>query len=457
MIGTWLQPRRPWITSTPSMPGRPRSSDDEVGMLARGELEGRLAGWGEVDLVAAGAEVRARARAGSAARRRRRGCGSSARLQAHDHRQPAAGGVLDLDLAAHRLDEALRDREAEPDAVAAAGVAESLEGQEHPLALGRRDARAAVDDPHVDVAVDRPGRDPRRRRARASARPRSRSRWRARARAGRRRRGPAGSDSGRSSATSAAREPRLRGRPAAPRRDRRAPRGSRARRSGAGSCRAGCRRVRSGGRSPRRSWRGTRARSSGRQSTSSWSRLVTDALIPASGVRRSCDTAERIAVRSSLAATRVPAADASACELVELDRRRRAPAAKASSTRRSSSPLDRRPGRASTCVASMSTVSAACSGVGRRRRRSRRRRASRSPSRWSTAAPSKPKARRMLAMISSTDDEPASVASVPASARARAPSAARRAASATKPLTTPATARNTVSASRFSPSPIVNV
>ena len=72
---------------------------------------------GEVDVVAARAEVDRRARAGSAARRRRRGRGSFGRPQAlSDDREPAAGRVLDLELAAHRLDEAPRDREAEPDA-----------------------------------------------------------------------------------------------------------------------------------------------------------------------------------------------------------------------------------------------------------------------------------------------------------------------------------------------------
>ena len=76
MIGTLVQPRRPRITSTPSMPGRPRSRITSVGVrCARRASSAVLAGRGEVDVVAAGPQVRARARAGSAARRRRRGPG----------------------------------------------------------------------------------------------------------------------------------------------------------------------------------------------------------------------------------------------------------------------------------------------------------------------------------------------------------------------------------------------
>ncbi len=55
-----------------------------------------------------------------------------------------------------------RDREAEADAVAASAVAEPLERLEHALAVRGRDARAAVDDPQVDVAADRAGLDARR-------------------------------------------------------------------------------------------------------------------------------------------------------------------------------------------------------------------------------------------------------------------------------------------------------
>ena len=58
--------------------------------------------------------------------------------------------------------------------------------------------------------------------------------------------------------------------------------------------------------------RGTRAVASGGQSMSSWSRLLTDALIDASGVRRSWDTARRSAVRSASDSAATTAAAASA-------------------------------------------------------------------------------------------------------------------------------------------------
>ena len=80
----------------------------------------------------------------------------------------------------------------------------------------------------------------------------------------------------------------------------------------------------------------------GRQSTSSWSRLVADALMEARGVRRSWDTARRMAVRS-----RSPWAAAAACaaSVSSRSRSRAWPswAAKAPRTRRSSL-LERWPG-----------------------------------------------------------------------------------------------------------------
>jgi hypothetical protein len=45
-------------------------------------------------------------------------------------------------------------------------------------------------------------------------------------------------------------------------------------------------------------------RSAGAQSMSSWSRLVADALIAEIGVRKSCETEERMAERSSFAVER---------------------------------------------------------------------------------------------------------------------------------------------------------
>ncbi len=63
-------------------------------------------------------------------------------------------------------------------------------------------------------------------------------------------------------------------------------------------------------------------RASGVQSTSSWSRLVTDAFTAEIGVRRSWDTADSSAARSSLAAARVPGRPGFGLELTDLDRGR---------------------------------------------------------------------------------------------------------------------------------------
>ena len=79
------------------------------------------------------------------------------RRQRDHHGQPAARGVLGLERAAHPLDEALRQREAEPEAGAVVGVAEPLER--------RRRSRPAV----------RPGRPGRGRRPAARRRRRRRS------------------------------------------------------------------------------------------------------------------------------------------------------------------------------------------------------------------------------------------------------------------------------------------
>ena len=82
---------------------------------------------------------------------------------------PPPGRVLDLDLAAHRLDEPLRDGQPEPHALVRARVAEPLERQEQPLPLVARDAGPAIDDAHVDDAVDDARGDARRRAGRREA------------------------------------------------------------------------------------------------------------------------------------------------------------------------------------------------------------------------------------------------------------------------------------------------
>ena len=70
---------------------------------------------------------------------------------------PPAWGVVDVQLAAHGLDEALGHRQPQPHAVAA--VAHPLERLEQPLPVPHRDAGAPVDDPEVDAVRHRAGLD----------------------------------------------------------------------------------------------------------------------------------------------------------------------------------------------------------------------------------------------------------------------------------------------------------
>ena len=104
-------------------------------------------------------------------------------------------------------------------------------------------------------------------------------------------------------------------------------------------------------------WRNSRC-AAGVQSTSGCNMLVAAALIDASGVRRSCDTAARSAVRSSLASARPSAAAASA-----RNRRRSTTSASwpvnARSRPMSSSSI---PDTANTVSASSGTLTSASSG-----------------------------------------------------------------------------------------------
>ena len=102
-------------------------------------------------------------------------------------------------------------------------------------------------------------------------------------------------------------------------------------------------------------------RASGGQSTSSWSRLVTDALIAAIGVRRSCETADRIAARSSFAAEIAPAASTSASSSPS-STEAWSSLTKASRTRSSSAP-ERAARDASTWSGSSEIVPVAASGL----------------------------------------------------------------------------------------------
>ena len=270
-------------------------------MVARRERQRDLAGRREVDLVAARPEVRAeraedlRLVVDDEDPRHRR------RPEPDDHRQPAARRVLDLELAAHRLDEALRDREAESDASPLPRVAEALEragtsarapsaGCPGPRSTTRTSTASpdgAGDDAH---GVARRASGDRVRdhvRERALEQPGSAS--------------TRGSVSATSTSTSAARAPML------------ASAAGITSSSADGACRltssapgleaahveqVADERVEPVGLLVDRGEELVRV--VGRPlDVRPASRLVTDALIAASGVRRSCETAERIAVRSS--------------------------------------------------------------------------------------------------------------------------------------------------------------
>ena len=73
--------------------------------------------------------------------------------QRDDHRRAAARRVLGRELAADRLDEPPRHGQAEPHPGTVRLVAEPLEGLEDPLAVRRRYARAPVDHPDVEVVA----------------------------------------------------------------------------------------------------------------------------------------------------------------------------------------------------------------------------------------------------------------------------------------------------------------
>ena len=101
-------------------------------------VERGLAGRRQVDLVAARLQVRAERAQDLGLVVDDEDARHRAALQAEHHRQPSARGVLELHLASDRLDEPFRHGEAESHSLAAAGVAEPLEREEDPVALGRR-------------------------------------------------------------------------------------------------------------------------------------------------------------------------------------------------------------------------------------------------------------------------------------------------------------------------------
>ena len=160
MIGMRVQPRSPRMTSTPSMPGKPEVEDDEVGVLARGERQRRLARRREVDLVTARLQVRPeRAQQLRLVVDDEDAAHSAARSRSTIVRPPPGVSSTSI-VAAHRLDEALGDGETEAHALAVRRVAETLERHEHAVALVARHPRAPVGDADVDEPVDRAGGDP---------------------------------------------------------------------------------------------------------------------------------------------------------------------------------------------------------------------------------------------------------------------------------------------------------
>jgi hypothetical protein len=77
---------------------------------------------------------------------------------------PPPGGVFGFHGAAHRLGQAAGYREAEPGAGTVAEGAESAEGLEHPLPVGRRNARPVSDHAQLDPVPGGLGGQQRRRR-----------------------------------------------------------------------------------------------------------------------------------------------------------------------------------------------------------------------------------------------------------------------------------------------------
>ena len=174
MIGTVVQPRSPWMTSTPSMSGRPRSSTTRSGWPVGGLAQRGGAVGGDVDLVVAGAQVdpqgaqdlrlvvddedaghvrllrprRARPVGG------RRAAGSAAIMVSPPPGVSSGSSVPPIASARPR------DRaRPSPTPVCVVAVAEPLERQEDPVARPRRDAGAAVDDPQLDLVAVRAGGD----------------------------------------------------------------------------------------------------------------------------------------------------------------------------------------------------------------------------------------------------------------------------------------------------------
>ena len=196
---------------------------------------------------------------------------------------------------------------------------------------------------------------------------------------------------------------------------------------------------------------------SGVKSTSRCNRLLTDALIDESGVRRSCETAARSAVRSSFASANPAARSAPAFNSRCWSAIATWPAKAPSTSRSSSLRLRPRSTRVSEPCSGIE-MSAASGSVG-----------GSSPADAAILHPPPPGSGESTATASASNatrtwvtswgsgssdpiNVPLSAASVSASARACAASTARRDAVATKKLTTAPTTRNATSARTFSTS-----
>ena len=183
MIGALLQPRRPRMTSVPSMSGSPRSRMTRSGGSVAAALSAARPGGGGDDLVAARAEVdgerpedlrlvvddqdagherlasRVDGRDDALALPQPRlgalgvvgGLGGGER---EHHRESAARCLLRGQCAVHRLDEPAGEGQPEADPGRVVGVTEALEGCEDPVQVLRRDAGAAVDHPQLDTVAE---------------------------------------------------------------------------------------------------------------------------------------------------------------------------------------------------------------------------------------------------------------------------------------------------------------
>ena len=186
--------------------GQSEVEDDDVGMEAGDAVEGARARWSAISTSQPARLHVDPERPRRGARRRRRPAPASSRVtglawsghhvgrirlrerDGHDHRQPAAGGVLGLDAGADRLAEAAGDGQAQPDAGSRGASPSRWNGMNIRSRSASVDAGAAVDDAHLQRAVGhhcpaQAHRDA----GRANGAPRSRPGWRPPARAGRRR------------------------------------------------------------------------------------------------------------------------------------------------------------------------------------------------------------------------------------------------------------------------------